>query len=109
MAYAPKIHIGASTLTQTTGKKYIETERISARNGLLHRAEIPMAMPVRRRAPIKPKNVIYRRKPRTLSGQKPKGVTKLRRIAEAFSPCTPYITKYDLIMSMDGMISRKCT
>lgn len=56
-------------LIQTTGNRYAARERISARKGLWHRAEIPATMPVSRTALTILRNVIYRKKPRTLSGQ----------------------------------------
>ena len=65
----PKGHMNLSTFIQRTGNKYTAREKISARKEFLHRAEISISMPVRRMAPEIPRNVMYRKNPRTFSGQ----------------------------------------
>ena len=65
----PMGNIRPRILIQAMGNRYPERASISARKGLWHAAEIPATMPVRSRAPMMPRHVIYRKKPRTLSGQ----------------------------------------
>ena len=64
-----KGNIYPRSLTHNTGKRYPESVKSRARKELWHRAEIPVTMPVRSREPMIPRHVIYRKKPRTLSGQ----------------------------------------
>ena len=65
----PMGNIRPRILIQAMGNRYPERASISARKGFWHTAEIPVTIPVRRREPEMARHVIYRKKPKTLSGQ----------------------------------------
>lgn len=71
VADIPNSHIGPSTFTQNTGRRNNTRDMISARNGVLHLAEIPKVIPTKRRIPKNPRKVINSRRPPAVLGQYP--------------------------------------